>query len=456
LPDIKFFIMNSTLIIIFQLFLSLSILVVLHELGHFLAARYFGTKVDKFYLFFNPGFSLFKKKIGDTEYGIGWLPLGGYVKIAGMIDESMDKDFLNQEPQPWEFRSKPAWQRLIIMLAGVIVNILLAIVIYIGLAYAYGEQLVPMKSLKGGLQIVHPALKEAGLKTGDKILKINNELVEYANTVDAKLIAAKEVEVNRNGEDKIIHFPVNFVEKLVEGKSEGYKTLTSIRYPFIVENTASNINKDKLEKGDQIVAINGQKAEYLDEIKPLLEQHKGEDIQATVLRNGQPVQVNLKVDDTGKLGVQLNGDFKEWEKRGYVQIVNKKYGFLESIPAGLKRTKETFLGYIDQLKMIFNPKTGAYKGVGGFISIAKIFPDTWDWARFWTITAFLSIMLAVLNVLPIPALDGGHAMFTLYEMITGRKPNEKFLEYAQIAGFILLLALVLLVNGNDVIKNFFK
>ncbi len=448
--------MNATLIIIFQLLLSLSILVVLHELGHFLAAKYFGTKVEKFYLFFNPGFSLFKKKIGETEYGIGWLPLGGYVKIAGMIDESMDKEFLNSEPQPWEFRSKPAWQRLIIMLAGVIVNVLLAIVIYIGLAYAYGEQLVPMQSVKGGLQIIHPVLKDAGLKTGDKILKINDEPVKYANLVDPKLITAKKVEIERDGSVQTINFPVNFIEKLVDDKDQKLKGLTTIRIPFIVEKVASKTNEGRLQKGDQIIAVNGQEAEYFDQIKPLLEAHKGQDVKVTVLRNGHPVDVNLKIDENGKIGVQLNGDYKEWAKRGYIKVVNKKYSFLQSIHAGLKRTKETFLSYIDQLKMIFNPKTGAYKGVGGFISIAKIFPDTWDWGRFWTITAFLSIMLAVLNVLPIPALDGGHAVFTIYEMITGRKPNEKVLEYAQIAGFILLLTLVLLVNGNDVIKHFFK
>ncbi len=448
--------MNATLIIIFQLFLSLSILVVLHEGGHYLAAKLFGARVDKFYLFFNPWFSLYKKKIGETEYGIGWLPLGGYVKIAGMIDESMDKEFLNSEPQPWEFRSKPAWQRLIIMLGGVIVNVLLAIVIYIGLAYAYGEQLVPIQSLKGGLQIMHPALEEAGLQSGDKILKINGEPVEYANLVDAKLITAKTVEIERNGEHKTINFPVNFIENLVDNKGKGVKGLTTIRIPFIVEKVASKANEGKLQKGDQIIAVNGQKAEYFDQIKAILDTQKGKEIKVTVLRNGQPVEVNLKLDENGKIGVQLNGDYKEWEKRGYLKVVNKEYSFLEAIPAGLKRTKETFMGYIDQLKMIFNPKTGAYKGVGGFISIAKIFPDTWDWGRFWTITAFLSIMLAVLNVLPIPALDGGHAMFTIYEMITGRKPNDKFLEYAQVAGFILLLALVLLVNGNDIIKHFFK
>ncbi len=448
--------MNATLIIIFQLFLSLSILVVLHEGGHYLAAKLFGARVDKFYLFFNPWFSLYKKKIGETEYGIGWLPLGGYVKIAGMIDESMDKEFLNSEPQPWEFRSKPAWQRLIIMLGGVIVNILLAIAIYIGLAYAYGEQYVPMQSLKGGLQITNPALKQIGLQTGDKILKINDKPVEYANLVDAKLITAKTVEIERNGEHKTIEFPINFIENLVKQKAKGVKALTMMRFPFIVEKVASKQNEDKLKIGDQIIAINGQNTEYFDQIKPMLEAHKDETIKATVLRNGQQVDIDLQIDDNGKIGVQLNGDYKEWEKRGYIKVVNKKYSFLEAIPAGLKRTKETFLSYIDQLKMIFNPKTGAYKGVGGFISIAKIFPGTWDWGRFWTITAFLSIMLAVLNVLPIPALDGGHAMFTIYEMITGRKPNDKFLEYAQIAGFILLLSLVLLVNGNDIVKHFFK
>jgi len=430
-------------------------LVVLHELGHFLAAKYFGTKVEKFYMFFNPWFSLYKKKIGDTEYGIGWLPLGGYVKIAGMIDESMDKEFLDSEPQPWEFRSKPAWQRLIIMLGGVVVNVLLAIAIYIGLAYAIGEQLVPVSSLKDGLQIVHPVLKETGLQTGDKIIKINDEPVKYANSIDAKLVTAQKVTIERNGELKEITFPVNFIEKLVEAKSKGHKMLTSIRIPFIVDQVANKEN-DVLQKGDRLVAINGKPAKYLDEIKPLLAENKGKEITATVVRNGQPETFKLQVNEQGQVGVQLNTDYKEWEKLGLLKVENKKYSLLEAIPAGLKRTKETLLGYLDQLKMMVNPKTGAYKGVGGFISIVKIFPDTWDWVRFWNITAFLSIMLAVLNVLPIPALDGGHAMFTIYEMITGRKPGDKFMEYAQIAGFVFLLALLILANGNDILKHFFK
>ncbi len=446
--------MNATLIIIFQLLLSLSILVVLHELGHFLAAKYFGTKVDKFYMFFNPWFSLWKKKIGETEYGIGWLPLGGYVKIAGMIDESMDKEFLNKEPQPWEFRSKPAWQRLIIMLAGVFVNVLLAIVIYIGLAYFVGEQLVPVKSLKGGLEIVNPTLKELGMQNGDKIIRIDGKEVKYANEIDPKLITAKTVTIERNGGKKIIQFPVNFVEKLLKNKT---KRLTSMRLPFIVEKVAKDSpNKDVLQEGDQVMLINNQPTEFYDQVKDLLQKSKGQTLQATVLRNGQKKVLALKVNDEGMIGVQLNGDLKELEKRGYLKLVNKKFGLLEAIPEGFKRTKETFLSYLDQLKMIFNPKTGAYKGVGGFISIAKIFPDTWDWVRFWTITAFLSIMLAVLNVLPIPALDGGHAMFTIYEMITGRKPNEKVLEYAQIVGFVLLLSLVVIVNGNDILKLLHK
>ncbi len=444
--------MNSTLIIIFQFFLSLSILVVLHELGHFLAAKYFGARVDKFYMFFNPGFSLFKKKIGETEYGIGWLPLGGYVKIAGMIDESMDKEFLNKEPQPWEFRSLAAWKRLIIMLAGVMVNILLAIIIYIGLAYAIGEQLIPMNSLKGGLEIINPVLKESGLQTGDKILRVNGEEIKYANEVDPKLITAKTVTINRKGTEKIIQFPVNFISKLIENKT---KQLTSLRFPFIVEKTASGSpNKEVLKKGDQLIKINGKQTEFFDEVKTTLAQNKGKTIDAVVLRNGKEVPLKLKIDNNGKIGVQLSGDVKEFENRGYLKIEIKKYSFLEAIPAGIKKAKQTFLSYIDQLKMIFNPKTGAYKGVGGFLTIAKIFPDTWDWVRFWSITAFLSIMLAVLNVLPIPALDGGHAMFTVYEMITGRKPNEKVLEYAQIAGFILLMSLVLLANGNDILKLF--
>jgi len=444
--------MNSTLIIIFQFFLSLSILVVLHELGHFLAAKYFGARVDKFYMFFNPGFSLFKKKIGDTEYGIGWLPLGGYVKIAGMIDESMDKEFLNKEPQPWEFRSLAPWKRLIIMMAGVAVNILLAIVIYIGLAYAVGEQLIPMNSLKGGLEIMNPVLKESGLQTGDKILRVNGEKVEYANEVDPKLITAKTVTVDRNGTEKIIQFPVNFVSKLIEHKT---KQLTGLRFPFIVERTASDSpNKEILKKGDQLIKINGKTTEYFDEIKKTLEQNKGKTVEAVVLRENREVPIKLHINENGKIGVQLSGDIDEFKKRGYLKIETKEYSFLGAIPAGIHKAKQTLMSYIDQLKMIFNPETGAYKGVGGFITIAKIFPDTWDWVRFWSITAFLSIMLAVLNVLPIPALDGGHAMFTIYEMITGRKPNEKFLEYAQIAGFVLLMSLVLLANGNDILKLF--
>ncbi len=446
--------MNSTLIITIQFFLSLSLLIVLHEMGHFLAAKLFKTRVEKFYLFFDPWFSLFKKKIGGTEYGIGWLPLGGYVKISGMIDESMDKEFLDKEPQPWEFRSKPAWQRLIIMLAGIFVNLVLAMVIYIGLSYAYGEQLIPMNSLKDGVEISNPVLKEIGLKSGDKILKVNDKEIKYFNMLNPELISAKKVTIERNAVVKTIDFPVNFLGKLVDSKKKG---LASIRTLFIVGGFYTDTpNKQVLKKNDEIISIEGQPTTYLDQANEILKEHKSGKVSAIVLRDGNKMPVTLSVNEDGKLGVTLQGDFSDYEKRGLLKIETKKYSFLQSIPAGWNRTKETLSNYIDQLKLIFNPSTGAYKGVGGFMAIAKAFPDHWDWARFWSFTAFLSLMLAVMNLLPIPALDGGHAMFTLYEMITGRKPNDKFLEYAQMAGFILLLTLILLVNGHDIYSHFFK
>jgi len=446
--------MNSTLIITIQFFLSLSLLIVLHEMGHFLAAKLFKTRVEKFYLFFDPWFSLFKKKIGGTEYGIGWLPLGGYVKISGMIDESMDKEFLDKEPQPWEFRSKPAWQRLIIMLAGVFVNLVLAMVIYIGLSYAYGEQLIPMNSLKDGVEISNPVLKDIGLKTGDKILKVNGKEIKYFNMLNPELIAAKNVTIERDGVVKIIDFPIDFLGKLVDSKKKG---LTNIRTLFVVSGFYTDTpNKKVLKKHDEILSIEGQKTTYLDQAVSVLNNHKNVQVQAVVLREGNEIPVSLSTDEDGRLGTTLEGNFTDYEKRGLLKIETKKYGFLQSIPVGWTRTKDALTNYINQLKLIFNPSTGAYKGVGGFMAIAKAFPDHWDWARFWSFTAFLSLMLAVMNLLPIPALDGGHAMFTLYEMITGRKPNDKFLEYAQMAGFLLLLALILVVNGHDIYSHFFK
>ncbi len=451
---------KEILIVALQFLLSLSILVVLHELGHFLMAKLFKTKVEKFYLFFNPKFSLFKKKIGETEYGIGWLPLGGYVKIAGMIDESMDKDFLKSEPKPWEFRSKPAWQRLLIMLGGVMVNILLAIVIYIGIAYTWGEAKIPLNSLKDGLWIQNSVLKEVGLQTGDKILAINGKPVHYLEDIlkppTPPILTAKEVEVQRNGQNLRIPIPDDFINRLVENKRK--EGLLGPRVPFIVNRTlpdSPNRNVG-LQKGDEIIAVNGQPVTYMDEIVDIFQQYKGKEVKLTLKRGQTTVEKTVKISEQGKIGVETYLDKNIINQRGLYSVTYEKYGLLEAVKKGWNTALQTISGYLDQLKMIFNPSTGAYKSVGGFMTMAKIFPTDWDWQAFWKITAFLSIMLAVLNLLPIPALDGGHAMFTLYEMLTGHKPGEKFLEKAQIVGFILLLALLIFANGADIVRLFNK
>ncbi len=443
-------------IIILQFLLSISILVVLHELGHFLMAKLFKTKVEKFYLFFNPKFSLFKKKIGETEYGIGWLPLGGYVKIAGMIDESMDKRFIHTEPKPWEFRAKPAWQRLLIMLGGVIVNILTAIVIYIMIAYTWGEQKILLDSLKDGLWVQNSVLKETGFKTGDKIKYIDGQPVKYFEDLikppTPPILTAKTVTVERQGKDTVIQMPQDLIKRLVENnKKEG---LFSPRIPFIVNKilkSSPNYGKD-LKKGDEIVAIDGRPVQYMDQALDYFNTHRGQTVTVAVKRDGKTLDREVIVDNDGKIGVETYLDEKIIENRHLYQTETKKYSFWEAVPRGLKLAKNTLTGYLKQLGIIFNPSTGAYKSVGGFISFAKIFPPVWDWHAFWQITAFISIMLAVLNILPIPALDGGHAMFVIYEMITGRKPSEKFLEKAQIVGFIILVTLLVLANGNDILR----
>jgi len=443
-------------IVVLQFLLSLSILVVLHELGHFLMAKLFKTKVEKFYLFFNPKFSLFKKKIGETEYGIGWIPLGGYVKIAGMIDESMDKEFLQSEPKPWEFRSKPAWQRLLIMLGGVMVNILLAIIIYIGIAYAWGEARIPLDSLKDGVWVQNSVLKEAGLKTGDKIKKIDGKEMHYLEDVlkppTPPILTAKTVTVERNGETMELRMPEDFISRLVDNKKK--EGLIGPRVPFIINRVVPGSPNEGLDlkKGDEIVSVDRKPVKYMDEVIDYLSQHKGEEVLLGIKRGGTISEKKFKISSEGKIGVETYLDENIIKERGLFKVEYEKYGFFEAIGKGLQNAKQTLTGYLAQLKLLFNPSTGAYKSVGGFMTMAKIFPTTWDWQAFWKITAFLSIMLAVLNLLPIPALDGGHAMFTLYEMITGHKPSEKFLEKAQIAGFIILLALLLYANGNDILR----
>ena len=435
-----------------QFLLSLSLLIVLHELGHFIPAKLFKTKVEKFYLFFDVKYSLFKKKIGETVYGIGWLPLGGYVKIAGMIDESMDKEQMAKPPQPWEFRSKPAWQRLIIMLGGVTVNFILAYFIYVGISFTYGDKDYTIDSLEGGYYIENPLLLDLGFKTGDKIIEVNNEPVKSHTDVTKSLISAEEFTIERNGTTKKINLPEDFLGQLSSRKNRS--SLFSVRVPFMVaeiNDTMQNKGVD-LKPGDVLVAVDGKELKYFDQLEPTLENYKNQTVSATFLRGSETIQRDLKVNANGKIGIFPAYSEEKFEELGYFDVTRKEYSFIESFGGGADKFVDQVAGYFEQLKAIFNPKTGAYKGLGGFKAIYDIFPDFWSWEAFWTLTAFLSIMLAILNLLPIPALDGGHVMFLLYEMISGRKPSEKFLERAQLVGFIILIALVLFANGNDIFK----
>ena len=435
-----------------QFLLSLSLLIILHELGHFIPAKIFKTRVEKFYLFFDVKFSLLKKKIGETEYGIGWLPLGGYVKISGMIDESMDKEQMAFPPQPWEFRSKPAWQRLIIMLGGVTVNFILAFIIYIGMAFSYGDNYIDNNSLKDGVWVTSSVVEDAGIKTGDQIVSIDGKKVErFVPSVSMDILTSKALVVRRNGEEKNINMPVNFIGKFLDSDKKGVITL---RMPFVVGGLSeTSKNKEVLKPKDIFVSINGISVKYFDQAAAILNANKGKKIPVVVVRNQKETPITVEVNNEGKLGVGL-GSLTEnnLEKLGYYKFSKENYSFMESIPVGIIKGKEQLLGYGKQLKLIFNPDTGAYKGVGGFAAIYNIFPSHWSWEIFWNITALLSIMLGVMNLLPIPALDGGHVMFLLYEMISGRKPSDKFLENAQMVGFFLLIALLLFANGNDIYK----
>ena len=438
-----------------QFLLSLSLLIVLHELGHFIPAKAFKTRVEKFYLFFDVKFSIFKKKIGETVYGIGWLPLGGYVKIAGMIDESMDTEQMAQEPQPWEFRSKPAWQRLIIMLGGVFVNFVLALVIYIFASFFYGDTDIDAASIQDGYSISNPLLTDLGFKTGDDIVRVGDKKITNVSDIKANFIGAKQVTINRNGTNKTINMPADFLGKLSDSKD---RSLFEVRIPFIVGKVSeTSLNKDSgLETGDLIKSINGKPVKYFDELKPVLENLKGQSVTVAFLRGTQTISKTLKVDDNGKFGIYPTGTYNTFEELGYLSITRKEYGLAESFNVGYNKFTGQITSYFGQLKMIFSPSTGAYKGVGGFKAIFDIFPSTWSWEAFWGITAFLSIMLGVLNLLPIPALDGGHVMFLLYEMISGRKPGDKFMEYAQMVGFVILISLVIFANGNDLFKAIFN
>jgi regulator of sigma E protease len=434
-----------------QLILSLSILVVLHELGHFIPAKIFGCRVEKFYLFFDPWFSIAKKKVGDTLYGIGWLPLGGYVKIAGMIDESMDKEQLKQPAQPWEFRSKPAWQRLIIMIGGVTVNVLLAFFIYAMILFTWGETKLPNKNLTNGIWVVDTVVNEVGLKNGDKIISVNGEPVKYFEDLNAAMLLGEKMTINRGGEIKDLDIPVNFIEKIVE---KGKRTILLMpRIPALVADVDSTYDaaKQGLQAQDQIVGIDSTAIAFFDEIKPLIQNRAGDSILLKVKRGSEVAEIKTRIGIDTSIGFHVAiASMDEMEKSGLYHFETTKYSFFASFPAGVNKAIDKLGFYVSQFKKILNPSTGAYKGLGGFKSMGSIFPKYgWDWEAFWNITAFFSIVLAFMNLLPIPALDGGHVLFTLIEMITRKKPNEKFLEYAQIVGMVLLFGLMIYANAND-------
>lgn len=438
-----------TLIQLFQFILSISILVVLHELGHFLPAKYFKTKVEKFYLFFDPWFSLAKIKFRGTEYGIGWLPFGGYVKIAGMVDESMDTEQLKKPAEPWEFRSKPAWQRLIIMMGGVTVNFFLAWIIYSSLSYFKGETFHDNAKFDNGVA-VSTAGQKMGLKTGDKILKIDGKVADRMETSTVNMLFADEVTVLRDGKE--VTFPVNeqgVAEVLAENEAKAYFTP---RFPAVIDSLLPNGSAKAagLMKGDKIVAVNGKPITYFDELGTELTKFKNQNIDLTVERNNTPQQIQAKVDPQGKLGfsTDLNVAQAELEKARIV----KKYSLGEAIPRGLQRTIDVLTMQIKQFKIVFNTTTEGYKKVSGPIGIIKQMPETINWEFFWSFTAMFSVWLAFLNLIPIPGLDGGHVMFTLWEMITGKPVPQKVLENAQMIGVIFLLGLMVLIFGNDIVK----
>jgi regulator of sigma E protease len=438
-----------------QLLLSLSILVILHELGHFVFARLFKTRVEKFYLFFDPWFSLFKVKKGDTEYGIGWLPLGGYVKISGMIDESMDKEQMKQPPQPHEFRTKPAWQRLLIMLGGVTVNLILGFVIYTYILFTWGEKFLPNKNLTDGIWVTDSLVLDLGLRTGDKIISVNGKIIERFADIPEELLYGGKVFIDRNGKDTTINWPENFAGQLADSRLHKKGMMFYFRVPFIISevpDTSHNKNSG-IKPKDKIIGIGNIPIKYYDEVPSILDTLKGKTVPFTIERDTKKIILDLKVNENGKIGVAfgyLTPD--QLEKLGYYTFVSKKFSLIESVPAGLNRARESLMSYIRQIGLVFNFNSGAHKGIGGFAAIGGLFPPVWDWQSFWEITALLSIMLAFLNVLPIPALDGGHVMFLGFEIITGRKPGDKFLEYAQIVGMVLLLFLLLYANGNDVYR----
>ena len=444
--------METFLVKALQLILSLSILVLVHEFGHFIFARIFKVRVEKFYLFFDPWFSIFKfkPKNSDTEYGVGWLPLGGYCKISGMIDESMDKEAMAQPPKPYEFRSKPAGQRLMIMVAGVLFNFLLALFIYSMVLFTCGDTFLPLKNVKAGMDYSE-TFHNVGFQDGDILLKADDtELERFGEDCFRRVLNAQTVTVLRGGVETVIPIPEDMAQRVMRDK----KGFASYRFPMVVRELGKTESGESpaavagLQPGDSIVSINGIVTPSFYEVGEVLAQNKDKDVLVGFYRAGIPQTLTLHTDTAGKMGIYSVSPFDMY------QTVTRKYGFFESFPAGVMLGVNTLKGYVSDMKYVFT-KEGA-SSLGGFGTIGSLFPAEWDWHSFWMKTAFLSIILAFMNILPIPALDGGHVMFLLYEVIARRKPSDKFLEYAQVTGMFLLFALLIYANGNDIFRFFFK
>ncbi len=436
----------TVLIKILQFILSLSLIVIVHEMGHFLFAKLFKTRVEKFYLFFDPWFSLFKFRKGETEYGIGWLPLGGYVKISGMIDESMDREQMKQPPQPYEFRSKPSWQRLLIMLGGVLFNFILAIILYIMVLFSWGETYLPTQNVKYGI-VTDSLGHEIGLRDGDKIISIDGNHIEdfYQIIPDIILNDRKQITVERDGKLVDLGIDKKFVPYIIKGQGRIEARIPFHTFKVIDFMKESPAREAGIQIGDSLIGINGREFSYYDEYQNYIKNSKGSEVTVNIIRNGESLAFNLLPTGEGMIGIVRNSEQP-------LELKTIKYGFIESVPAGISKGFQTMKDYLKQFRLIFSKDTKAYESLGGFITIGSIFPSIWNWQAFWELTAFLSIILAIMNILPIPALDGGHVMFLLYEVITGRKPGDKFLEYAQIVGLFILLALLLYANGNDILR----
>ena len=432
---------------IIQFFLCFTILVGLHELGHFLMARVFRIRVEKFYIFFDPWFSLFKFRRGNTEYGLGWLPLGGYVKIAGMIDESMDKEQMKQPVKPDEFRAKPAWQRFLVMIAGVVMNVGLAVAIYVGICYAWGETYLSNDQVRWGYNFSE-AGHALGFRDGDRIVSIDGEPIDNVNMIVNRLILTeddREVVVERGGERVTLTLPLD--ELIRMRREKDYEGLFEVRMPFVVDSVVAP-TAAALRPGDEVVGIDEARGRDFAGYASYLKEHAGDSVTLTVLREDDMLlEIGLPVSDEGTIGVMRRNPFA---------LSTHRYTFLEAVPAGFRKAGDVIASYWDQLKMIVQPKTKMYEELGGFLAIGSIFPSEWDWQDFWYKTAFLSIILAVMNILPIPGLDGGHAIFTFWEIVTGRKVSDKVLEAAQYVGLAIILLLLLYANGNDIYRFFLK